>query len=302
MNVIETNNLTKKYHGFVVVNKVNMHVQEGSIYGFVGPNGAGKTTIIRMLCGLTNNDSGSFKLFNESSNSVKIVNARKEISAIVESPALFLNMSAYDNIKMQMMIRGMNDEQKAIEILNKVGLGGISKKKKAGDFSLGMRQRLAIGIALVTSPKLLILDEPMNGLDPTGIVEIRELLLKLNKEDGVTILISSHILSELSKIATHYGIINHGTLVKEIAQADIATTFKKSISVKFNEAIEDESIFSNIFDCEYKYFDGELTIYSEFSVYELIDIFNKHSLSIKTINYNEMSFEEYYLKTVGGQK
>ena len=208
--VIETNGLTKYYSRNAVVNDVSLTVYKGDIYGFVGKNGAGKTTLIRMLLGLTNPGGGSFELF-EGEEPTK---ARRRIGSLVESPALYGNMTARENILMLCSVIGV-DRSRADEVLETVGLSNTGRKK-AKDFSLGMKQRLGIGLALLGDPELLILDEPINGLDPTGIVEIRELLLKLNKEKGITIFISSHILGELEKIATRYGIISGGCLVEEL--------------------------------------------------------------------------------------
>lgn len=212
--VLQTNELTKVYRKQAVVDQVSLNVRRGDIYGFVGKNGAGKTTLIRMILGLTPISDGSFSLLSGS-----LREARKKTGSLVESPALYPNMSARDNLRLYCALLGQS-KSKADELLEKVGLENTGKKY-AQDFSLGMKQRLGIAMALAGDPEFLMLDEPINGLDPTGIVEIRELLLAL-KDEGKTIFISSHILGELEKIATRYGIISAGKLIEEIDAEELA--------------------------------------------------------------------------------
>ena len=217
--VLETFNLSKRYKNQWALKNVNMHVEKGDIYGFVGENGSGKTTIIRLVTGLISATEGYVKLFGVKNDDPAILSQRKKIGAIVESPSIYTNMSAADNLRLQCSILGIktNVEEKVKNVLLEVGLiEQYESKKSASNFSLGMRQRLGIGMALLGEPEFIILDEPMNGLDPAGIVEIRELILKLNREKQITFLISSHILSELALVATKYGIISKGKLVKEI--------------------------------------------------------------------------------------
>ncbi len=215
MNILETDGLTKEYAHTKVVDGVSLCVQQRDIYGFVGKNGAGKTTLIRMILGLTNVTEGSFRLFDGED----LRTARKRVGSLIESPALFRNMTAKQNLDIYCTMLGV--EKKTIpDILDTVGLADTGRKK-AGDFSLGMKQRLGIAIALVGNPDFLVLDEPINGLDPTGIVDMRELLLTL-KSQGKTIFVSSHILGELEKIATRYGIIASGKLVEEISAEELA--------------------------------------------------------------------------------
>ncbi len=212
--VLTSDKLTKIYSGQAVVNEVSLHVQKGDIYGFVGKNGAGKTTFIRLILGLAQHSSGSFTLLDGS-----LGQARRRTGSLVEAPALYGNMSAEENLRLYCTMMGY-DSSGVSELLSKVGLENTGKKR-AGDFSLGMKQRLGIAMALVGDPEFLILDEPINGLDPTGIVEIRELLLSLQSQ-GKTILVSSHILGELEKIATRYGIIANGRLVEELSSAQLS--------------------------------------------------------------------------------
>ena len=202
--ILRTNHLTKRYNNRAVVNDLSMTIHEGDIYGFIGKNGAGKTTLIRMITGLASPSDGNILLFG----SPELKEGRSAIGTVIESPAFYPGMTARQNLIVQCKLQGIRDESQADAILTLVGLDDTGHKK-AKDFSLGMRQRLAIAIALIGSPRLLILDEPTNGLDPEGIKEVRELILKLNRDRKITVLISSHILGELSKFATRYGIIHH---------------------------------------------------------------------------------------------
>ena len=236
-SVLSTNGLTKQYRRHKVVNGVDMHINRGDIYGFVGENGSGKTTVIRLITGLISPKSGSFELFGVSNRSGKIGKARSRIGAVVESPSIYLNMSAYDNLKTQCAVLGIRDEGRILSVLEDVGLEELYKDKKhAGNFSLGMLQRLGIAMALLGEPEFLILDEPMNGLDPAGIVGVRELILKLNRERGITFLISSHILTELSLVATKYGIISKGKLIREITAEQLHEECTKHVVITAEDA------------------------------------------------------------------
>ena len=228
--IMETNNLRKQYGDFVALNGLTMHVPKGSIYGFVGKNGAGKTTLIRLICGLQRATDGDFSIYGISFRDKNISDARKKMGAVVETPSIFHDLTAYDNLKMQYDILGINDYSNINELLKLVGLDKTGKKL-AKNFSLGMRQRLGIAIALCGNPEFLVLDEPINGLDPEGIVEIRKLIKKLNEERGITILISSHILDELSRVATHYGFIADGKIIKEMSASEFEEDSKKSINI-----------------------------------------------------------------------
>ena len=202
--VLKTNALCKHYKDFKALNGLTMNVPKGSIYGFVGKNGAGKTTLIRLVCGLQLPTSGSFELYGVEHSDKEISKSRRRMGAVVETPSIYLDMTAEDNLKQQYRILGMPSFDGITELLKLVGLENTGRKK-AKNFSLGMRQRLGIAVALCGDPDFLVLDEPINGLDPQGIIEIRELILKLNREQKITVLISSHILDELSRLATHYG-------------------------------------------------------------------------------------------------
>ena len=199
--VLTTDALYKHYGHFKALDGLDMHVPKGSIYGFVGKNGAGKTTLIRLVCGLQHPTAGSYRLYGKGNGSPEIASSRRRMGAVVEAPAIYGEMTAEDNLKMQYRVLGLPSEEGIQELLQLVGLQNTGKKK-ARQFSLGMRQRLGIAMALAGDPDFLVLDEPVNGLDPQGIIEIRELILKLNRERQITVLISSHILDELSRLAT----------------------------------------------------------------------------------------------------
>jgi ABC-2 type transport system ATP-binding protein len=239
MNILTTQSLTKRYRKTMALDQVNITIQKGDIYGFIGKNGAGKTTLIRVIAGIAEPTSGTFSLFGETEPKA-IIRARKRIAAVVESPALHLNLSAYDNLKLQCILLGIPQPHgKAIEeVLVKVDLTKllVERKKKAKNFSLGMRQRLGIAMALLSKPEFLILDEPNNGLDPEGIRDLRQLLLKLNKEEGLTLLISSHMLTELAKLATRYGFIDHGKVLQEISAETLAKESKEVTVLTLNQA------------------------------------------------------------------
>lgn len=217
--VLSVEGLYKKYGKNLVVNNASFQLERGKIYGFIGQNGAGKTTIIRMLAGYARPNSGNISIFGDSSPK-GLSEGRKKIGFIVENPALYKNMNAYENIGIQKTLYGIKSDSLADELLTLVGLANVGKRK-VKNFSLGMRQRLAIAMALVNSPEILVLDEPINGLDPMGIVEIRELLLRLNRERKITIIISSHILSELHQLATDYIIIHRGQILKKLTLEEL---------------------------------------------------------------------------------
>ncbi|MDE6418960.1 MAG: ATP-binding cassette domain-containing protein, partial [Lachnospiraceae bacterium] len=229
--VLQTNALSKQYRHFQALSNLTMNVPKGSIYGFVGKNGAGKTTLIRIICGLQSPTSGSYTLYDTDCSAPLISKARRRIGAVVETPSIYLDMTAKENLRQQYLILGRPSYDGIDELLSLVGLSDTGSKK-AKNFSLGMRQRLGIAIALAGNPDFLVLDEPVNGLDPEGIVEIRELILKLNREHQITVLISSHILDELSRLATHYGFIDAGHMIKEISAADLEAACRKCVHVK----------------------------------------------------------------------
>ena len=299
-HVLATNGLSKKYKRNMAVNGVNMHIERGDIYGFVGENGSGKTTVIRLIAGLISPHSGSFTLFGENNRSKGIGKARSRIGAIVESPSIYMNMSAYDNLKTQCMILGVEDDDKILQALTDVGLEELYKEKKhAGNFSLGMRQRLGIAMALLGDPEFLILDEPMNGLDPAGIVSIRELILKLNRERGITFLISSHILTELSLVATKYGIISKGKLIKEITAEQLHNECAKTTTIC---ADDPKKLADALSGYPLEYTAEGVKVIGEANLNALLSAAIGSGAKILSVNCSETTFEDYYLSVIGGAK
>lgn len=227
--IIETKSLTKKYGNKAAVNEMSLHVKKGDIYGLIGKNGAGKTSLMKLLLGLTLPNAGEIQLFGSSNLAV----ARQKIGSLIEAPALYKNETAFENMKRFAILSPTSDDE-IHRLLKLVGLDNTGTKK-AGKFSLGMRQRLGIAIALLGNPEVMILDEPINGLDPAGIKEIRDIILELNHQ-GVTFVISSHLLDELGKIATNYGIVSDGVLVEEISAAELEAKCRTSLTIAVDNA------------------------------------------------------------------
>ena len=217
--ILKVNGLTKKYGPKTALNNVTFDVEKGRIYGFIGENGAGKTTAIRAITGLSESPEGKIELFG-SSDKKGLVKARRKMGYLVENPIISLNDTAAGNLRMQQLLYGHKDENGIQKILERVGLADVGKKR-VKDFSLGMKQRLGIAMALVNNPEILILDEPVNGLDPMGMIAVRELLKSLCNEDGITIVISSHILAELYQLVTDYIIISHGEMIEQISKEEL---------------------------------------------------------------------------------
>ena len=301
--ILKTNNISKTYGNQKVLDNVSITINKGDIYGFIGENGAGKTTVIRVVTGLIKPDSGTYELFGINSNNQKELNiAKSKLSAIVESPSIYGNFTALDNVCLNQSILGKKDIEKAKELLRLVGLDSVSVNKKAGNFSLGMRQRLGIAMCLSNDPELLILDEPLNGLDPAGIVEVRELILRLNKEKNITFLISSHILTELNLVATRYGIISHGKMVKEIEKEELELIVKKHTRIKTtNNDKALELIKNTLLDNEIKKLGDEIIIVGEYNITDLVNVLAKESIAILNISTKEASIEDFYLQTLGGK-
>ena len=296
--VLTTDHLCKNYGHFKALNQCSMHVPRGAIYGFVGKNGAGKTTLIRLICGLQRPTSGSYRLYGSENTDKKILEAQRRIGAVVETPSIYLDMTAEENMKEQYYVLGLPSFEGIPQTLKLVGLEDAGKKK-AKDFSLGMRQRLGIAIALAGKPDLLVLDEPTNGLDPQGIVEMRELILKLNRERQITVLISSHILDELSRLATHYGFIDKGTIVKEITAEELENTCRKCVKLQVTDT-------AHILDkrgLEYEILsDTQANVYGELVVSDVALELAEQNCRMFSVQEYEESLESYYLNLVGGGK
>lgn len=296
--VLQTNCLTKKYKNFQALNNLTMNIPKGAIYGFVGKNGAGKTTLIRLICGLQEPTSGDFILYGIRNDSKDITKSRRRMGAIVETPSIYLDMTAEENLKQQYLILGLPSFDGITELLNMVGLKDI-EKKKAKDFSLGMKQRLSIAIALAGDPDFLVLDEPINGLDPQGIVEMRELILNLNREKQITVLISSHILTELSRLATHYGIIDHGHIVKEISAGELDAACQKCVRIE----VTDTSVLSRVLDSmnlEYKIISTTIAdVFAKINITQLTMELVNENCEVLSIQEKDESLESYYISLVG---
>jgi len=303
--VLTTNALDKRYGRSYALDRLSMHVPEGAIYGFIGKNGAGKTTLMRLICGLLHPSGGSYTLYGIPDNDKNICRSRKRMGAIVETPAAYRDMSAEENLKQQYRILGMPSFDGIEELLELVGLQDAGNKR-AGHFSLGMLQRLGIAIALCGSPDFLVLDEPINGLDPQGIIEIRELILKLNREQQITFLISSHILDELAKLATHYGFINNGSLVKEISAAELEKACRKRIRL----TATDTRMLCVILDrmgLEYNILSNtEADIYigssgptaNELHITSLVMELAKNNCEVISLQEHDESLENYYMNLI----
>ena len=278
-----------------------MHVPKGSIYGFVGKNGAGKTTLIRLICGLQNPTSGDYTLYGIKNTEKDIRKSQRRIGAVVETPSIYLDMTAEDNLKEQYRILGLPSFDDIPSLLHLVGLENTGKKK-AKNFSLGMRQRLGIAIALCGDPDFLVLDEPVNGLDPQGIIEIRELILKLNRERQITVLISSHILDELSRLATHYGFIDSGRLIKEISAEELERTCQRSIRME----VSDMRVLARVMEeLEIEYHvisDTQVDVFANMTATKVILELAKKGCEVISIHERDESLESYYVSLLGGGK
>lgn len=299
--VLKTYNITKKYGEQLAVDNVNMTIKKGDIYGFIGQNGAGKTTLIRLITGLIHKSGGEIELLGANEEN-ELNKARTMVGSLIESPSLYTNMTARENLEVSRLVRNIPGKKCIDEVLELVGLKDV-EKKKVKNFSLGMRQRLGIANALMGNPKLLILDEPINGLDPMGIVEIRELLKKINKEKDMTILISSHILSELSELATTYGIISNGKLIEEITAKQLSEKCRQYIDLKVDDTaravilLERELGISDYEVLE----DSNINVFSNLdNVGEVNSLLSRSGIIVESISVKGENLEEYFMNKVGG--
>lgn len=298
--VLETKALTKRYRSFTALNGLTMRIPKGAIYGFVGRNGAGKTTLIRLICGLQEPTDGSYTLYDTENTQPGIIRSRRRMGAVVESPAIYPDMTARENLRQQYRVLGLPSDDGIDELLCLVGLGNTGKKK-VKNFSLGMRQRLGIAIALSGDPDFLVLDEPVNGLDPQGIIEMRELILKLNREHGITVLVSSHILDELSRLATHYGFIDGGRMIKEMSAEELEVRCRKCMRME----VSDTKALARVLDglgAEYRITDDfHADIYAEIPVTALVSALAKENCTVKNLTEQDESLESFYMNLVGGE-
>ena len=298
--ILSANGIYKSYKNFKALNGLSMNVPKGAIYGFVGKNGAGKTTLIRIICGLQEPTSGGYSLYGCKNGDVKMTEARRRMGAVVETPSIYGDLTAEENIKEQYRILGLPSYDGVDELLKLVGLEDTGKKK-AKNFSLGMRQRLAIAIALAGDPDFLVLDEPVNGLDPQGIVEIRELILKLNQQRQITVLISSHILDELSRLATHYGFIDSGRMVREISAQELEEACRKCVRVE----VSDTEAFARVLDrlkIEYNIVsDTAADIFDQINITKLVMALAEERCEVISAYEKDESLESYFISLVGGE-
>lgn len=297
--VLQTNALVKSYGHFKALNGLTMNVPKGSVYGFVGQNGSGKTTLIRLICGLQDPTMGSYTLYGRDNLDRNIAKSRRRMGAVVETPSIWLDMTAEDNLRQQYRILGLPSFDGLRDILKLVGLENTGPKK-AKHFSLGMRQRLGIAVALAGAPDFLVLDEPANGLDPQGIIEMRELILRLNREQQITVLISSHILDELSRLATWYGFINNGRIVREMSAAELEAACRKCVRME----VTDTGALTRVLDkmgVEYKILsDTRADVFAKPHVSQLAAALARENCEVISLQERDESLESFYINLVGG--
>lgn len=300
-NILETYNLGKCYGKNNVLNNVNIHIPAHSIYGLIGKNGAGKTTLMRILCNLKQPSTGNYFLYGVKNTEKSIVRYRRKIGAIIELPAVYTNMTAKENLIVQSKLINNKKETNIDELLKITGLNGLDNKK-VKNFSLGMRQRLGIAIALIGNPELIILDEPINGLDPQGIIDLRKLIVYLNKNRNITFLISSHYLDELSKIATNFGFIDKGNLIEEISRQKLNEKCKNYIQIDVNNQ-ENCIMYLEQNNIPYEVIDKEnINIYKDINVSNLIVDLTKYDCLVNKFQEREENLEDYFMNLIGGEK
>lgn len=297
--LLQTFCLTKQYGRQKAVDDLNLNIERGSIYGLIGRNGAGKTTFMKMISGLATPTSGDIKLFGRELDSSP--SQQNRIGALIEAPGIYDDMTAFDNMKMKAIAMGVYNKEKIIELLTLVGLADTGKKK-SGKFSLGMKQRLGIAMSMIGTPDLLILDEPINGLDPQGIMEIRNVISKLNCEYGITIIISSHILDELARIATHYAIINAGKLVLELPKEELMAKCTECIDIKADAIKEICMVLEELGINDYEVYEsGAMRVNNCCDrVGEINMKIAERGISIKSISVQQESLEEFFVNITGG--
>lgn len=299
--ILRTDKLSKKYKQDYAIENINVTIKKGEIYGFIGQNGAGKSTMLRLVTGLTFPTSGSIELFGNN-NPKDFPELQKRMGAIIENPALFLNMTARENLEVQRLQKGIPGKDCIDKTLELVGLTDTGKKKTK-NFSLGMKQRLGLAIALLSDPEFIILDEPTNGLDPMGIVELRELIKKLNREKGLTVLISSHILSELHQLATKFGIIHKGKLVEELSSKELDEKCKQHLRIKVDDPARGATVLEkHLFTTDFEVMeDGMIKLYRHFDdVRKVSRALTNNGLVIEHLSQTGDSLESYFSKLVGG--
>lgn len=299
--VLQTNQLSKNFKGSVALDKVNLSIRKGSIYGFIGQNGAGKSTLMRIVTGLAFPSDGTIELFGASDEQA-LTQARKRMGLIIESPSLFPHMTAVENLEVNRLLRGIPGKDCVARMLELVGLQGTGRKK-VKNFSLGMKQRLGLAIALLGDPEFLILDEPTNGLDPMSVIEMRGLLKQLNHERGITIMISSHILSELHLLASHYGIIHHGKLLEQLTAQELNDKCQQYVYIKADDSDKAATVIQNKLGTN----DFEVMPDGAIKLYSCIEQPGKVSSALFSAGLEVEQFmpmgedlESYFMKRIGG--
>lgn len=299
--VLKTKALTKRYHSNRAVNNINIDIKQGDIYGLVGKNGAGKTTLLRMVTGLSLPSSGEIELFGETSAG-GLNRARSRTGSIIETPSFFPYLSARKNLEYYRIQRGIAEKEVVEKSLRLVGLQDTGKKKFK-NFSLGMKQRLGLANAIMANPDMLILDEPINGLDPTGIVEFRDILLRLNRERNITIVISSHILSELEQLATIYGFINGGELIEQVSSKKLNERLRRSLSIKVDNVEKAAVVIEERFGLiRYEVLNGnEIRVYEHIEEPELFaKALIENGVLLHSLNQLGSNLEGYFINLIGG--
>ncbi len=299
--VLTVRDLTKRYGRFTALNGLSMSVPKGAIYGLVGRNGAGKTTLIRVVCGLQAPTSGTYALYGLDRKARNISRSRRRMGAVVETPSFYPDMTAEDNLRQQYMVLGLPSYEGIPDLLRLVGLENTGRKK-ARNFSLGMKQRLGIAVALAGDPDFLVLDEPVNGLDPQGIIEIRELILKLNRERQITVLISSHILDELSRLATHYGFVDSGRMLKELSAEELDAACRKCMRL----TVSSVSALSRVLDAmgvEYQVLsEQQADVFARLNISRLTLALAKEGCEVLSLEERDESLESFYVNLVGDSR
>lgn len=299
--ILSMEGITKKYSGFKALDNVSIEIERGDIYGLVGNNGAGKTTLMRLIAGHTTSEEGKMTLFGASS-SEEIRKNRRRTGALIEEPGFFHNMTAAQNLEYFRLQFGIPEKQTVTKVLSEVGLADTGKKKYK-EFSLGMKQRLGIGLALLQTPEVLILDEPINGLDPAGIIEVRRTLLEINKKRNTTILISSHILSEMSNIATKYGFLSHGKMLEEISAEELL----KKCNTYLDITVENTQVMCMLLEKEFHYLNYKVYPNRHIHLYEgiengkeICELAVSNHVGLSGIEKRVVNLENYYMNIVEG--
>ena len=297
--ILTTDNLTKVYGEKRAADAVSLHIRKGDVYGLIGRNGAGKTTILKMICGLSHPTSGSVTFMGKSG--AELSSEMHKIGSLIETPGLFPKMSAYQNVKIKCILCGKNDDAYIQSLLKQVGLENVGKKP-AQSFSLGMKQRLGIALALVGDPEFIVLDEPINGLDPQGIAEMREIIHRLSKEQGLTVIVSSHILDELAKVADSFGIISGGKLIDEFTIEELGQRCGKYVLLKTGDAEKTCKVLSDKGIRKYEVLkNGDIKINEGIDdTSKLISALVRADIAVYELTNVQSTLEQYYLNRTGG--